>query len=288
MLHVLIGQNSFKSTFEDCVRRGLPANWIVPKAAQPGDAALIVFHRDQFVGTGVIAEEPASGTFGNQPAFSALVRDLAEFKRPLSVAKVADRIPEWKWTASYTKGRTTPTVEIARKLDRIVADHVARVGLKPSPRAAGSTSKGSKTKGAAPPKERQNSEPKEVKLSGPQLDAVIHEQTNGARLGAEGRKYLRTHVVTERKASNRKFILELRSQQGPITCDACGIDLAKRYGPEHREVLELHHRIPLRRGAQRPAGTEVFALLCPTCHRVVHYRREDPLDVEVLRARLWP
>lgn len=123
-------------------------------------------------------------------------------------------------------------------------------------------------------------------LSGAQLDVVIHEQTGLARLGAEGRKYLRTHLVTERKSANRRYLLKLRTERGRLACDACGTDLAQRYGLEHREVLELHHRIPLSRGARHPKGTEAFALLCPTCHRVVHYRREDPLDVNVLRSRL--
>jgi hypothetical protein len=202
------------------------------------------------------------------------------------VDEVAGRIPDWAWPNSYTKGKTTPKTDVARKLERIVADHVARSGLllgkAPAP-AVAETARRKATERSSMPRDP---EPKDVKLSGAQIDAVVRDQTGGARLGAEGRKFLRTHVVTERKASNRKYLLELRALQGGLSCDACGLDLAKRYGAEHAEVLELHHRVPLRKGAQRPKGTDAFALLCPTCHRVVHYRREDPLDVAVLRAKL--
>jgi hypothetical protein len=284
MLHVLVGENSFKPMFDDCVRRGRSISWIVPKAARRGDSALLLFHHDEFVGTGVVDDEPVSDSDGNQSAYRALVRDLRAFKKPLLVEDVAKRIPEWKWPASYSRGRTTPAVEIARKLNRIVGEHATRVGLELSPATAGAMAKHSTTK--RDQKKLVGSEPKDMKLSAAQLDAVIHEQTGGARLGPEGRKFLRAHVVTERKASNRKYILELRSQQGTLACETCGVDLAQRYGPEFRATVELHHRIPLRKGLQTPKGTDAFSLLCPSCHRVVHYKREDPLEVDALRRML--
>lgn len=286
MLHVLVGENAARETWEDHARRGQPISWIVPKSAEPGDEALFVFNRDQFIGMGTIASEPESATFLGQAAYRADVRDLSQFNRNLAVEVVGDRIPEWKWPASYTKGRTTPADAIARKLDRIVREHVERVGLVSVKRAPKPAPGNKRKRQAGGRTNRNSSEPKDLKLSGPQIEAVIREQTGGVVLGAEGRKFLRTHIVTERNARNRKYILELRADRGALSCDACGTEPSRRYGPEHAAVLELHHRIPLSRGAQRPRGTEAFALLCPTCHRVVHYRREDPLDVDVLRARL--
>jgi 5-methylcytosine-specific restriction protein A len=99
---------------------------------------------------------------------------------------------------------------------------------------------------------------------------------------------MRTHFETERKPGNRRAILRLRLARGPLTCDACQVDLAKLYGKDHASVVELHHVQPLSRGVQRPTGTDAFALLCPTCHRVVHYRREDPLTLEEVRRLLKP
>ena len=165
-----------------CPTRWSPISWIVPKAAEPGDDALFVFNRDQFIGSGVIASEPEPDTFLGQAAFRADVRDLKQFKRPLAVEDVAARIPEWAWPRSYTKGRTTPKDEIPRKLLRIVSEHVARAGTLPARGAGGSTSRAIKKGKDKTPKEP--AELKDVKFSGPQLDAVIREQTNGARLDA--------------------------------------------------------------------------------------------------------
>lgn len=128
--------------------------------------------------------------------------------------------------------------------------------------------------------------PAEVPLSSEQLDALVLAQVGWLQLSEEGRKVLRTHLDTERKAGNRHAILRLRSTQGPLTCDACRVSLAERYGRDHAEVVELHHLQPLARGVQKPKGIDDFALLCPTCHRIVHYRREEPLKIEEVRRLL--
>jgi hypothetical protein len=286
MLHVLVGENSVKDGFEETALAGGYVRWIVPKAAEPGDPVLFVFNRDQILAMGSVASDPKSVMFGHKSAFQSRVGELRLLKRPIPLTEILRKIPDWKWP-TYPRSLTTPSVEVAKQLHGLVQEHVARSGLIPpdGPKPA---------RGRARKKPARNVastpalalEPKDIMLTGAQLDALIREQTGGARLGAEGRRYLRTHMVTERKSSNRKYILEFRAQRGPLSCDACGVELAQRYGPEHREVLELHHRIPLSRGTQRPKGTDAFALLCPTCHRVIHYRREEPLDVDVLQAQL--
>lgn len=123
----------------------------------------------------------------------------------------------------------------------------------------------------------------EVLLSTEQIDALVGAQVGWIELSEEGRKVLRTHLATERKSGNRRAVIRMRTAKGPLTCDACRANLAERYGKEHAEVVELHHLQPLARGVQKPKGMDDFALLCPTCHRVVHHRREEPLDIEVLR-----
>jgi hypothetical protein len=123
-------------------------------------------------------------------------------------------------------------------------------------------------------------------LTPQQLDALAMAQVGWLKLSEEGRKFLRMHVDTERKSANRKVIVQLRGAKGALTCDACGVHLAAEYGEDYQTVLELHHLRPLARGVQKPKGIEDFALLCPTCHRVVHYRREEPLNIDALRARL--
>lgn len=135
--------------------------------------------------------------------------------------------------------------------------------------------------GTAPPEP-----PPEVALTPEQLDALVLALVGELELSEEGRKVLRTHLATERKAANRREILKIRSAAGPLTCDGCRVDLAKVYGKDHANVVELHHKQPLARGVQKPTGIDAFALLCPTCHRVIHYRREEPLEVEALRRIL--
>ena len=123
----------------------------------------------------------------------------------------------------------------------------------------------------------------ELPFTAEQLDTLAAAQVGWLKLSEEGRKFLRTHLDTERKPGNRQAILRLRRAKGALTCDGCGVDLAVEYGKEHETVLELHHLRPLARGVQKPKGTDDFALLCPTCHRVVHYCREEPLRMDELR-----
>ena len=121
-------------------------------------------------------------------------------------------------------------------------------------------------------------------LTPEQLDALASALVGGIEFSPEGRKFLRKHVATERSPKNREFILKLRGKD--LTCDGCGVDLAEVYGAMHRRVIEVHHVRPLARGPQQAKGTADFNVLCPTCHRVIHYQREEPLRIEKLRDLL--
>ena len=101
-------------------------------------------------------------------------------------------------------------------------------------------------------------------------------------LAAEGRKKLALHFVAERSRSNRIRFLHVRRLGGSLTCDGCDVDLAATLGPEYSEVVQLHHTQPLSLGHRQPR-LEEFALLCPTCHAAVHFRRVDPLPIPELR-----
>jgi predicted HNH restriction endonuclease len=134
------------------------------------------------------------------------------------------------------------------------------------------------------PHERARPHLDDVALTPAQLDALASELVGWIELSPEGRKYLRTHVATERNPNNREFVLRLRGKN--LTCDGCGVDLAAEYSSQHRRVVEVHHVRPLARGPRQAKGTADFNVLCPTCHRVVHYRREEPLNMAELRALL--
>ena len=126
--------------------------------------------------------------------------------------------------------------------------------------------------------------PEEVALTPAQLDILASDLVGWIELSPEGRKFLRTHVATERNPKNREFVLRLRGKN--LTCDGCGVDLAEEYSAQHERVVEVHHVRPLARGPQQAKGTADFNVLCPTCHRVVHYQREEPLRIEELRGLL--
>lgn len=80
------------------------------------------------------------------------------------------------------------------------------------------------------------------------------------------------------------MFLAHRRLEGNLKCDACGDDLGKQYGSAFSDVVEVHHRDPLWKSVQMPDKSKL-ALLCPTCHRVVHYRQREPREVEEV-ARL--
>lgn len=101
------------------------------------------------------------------------------------------------------------------------------------------------------------------------------------------RAFWRAHLRTERDRytvwSIRKHVLR---QTGKLECEACGLDLARAYGPKSEDVSEIHLRITLDRfEAGEYPSLEDYAILCPNCHRVIH--RIDPMPaVEDFKAML--
>jgi hypothetical protein len=106
----------------------------------------------------------------------------------------------------------------------------------------------------------------------------------GMVFNAEGERKLVTHFQLERDPEVRRRFLNARRSEGRLNCDACAVDLGAVYGRIFQEVVEVHHRTPLAHGV-RTTSVEDLALLCPTCHRVAHYRQEEPRSVEEV-ARL--
>lgn len=115
------------------------------------------------------------------------------------------------------------------------------------------------------------------------LSPQERERIGDIELTPEGKKRLALHFGLERSRTNRIRVLHhRRASTGALTCDGCDLDLARELGLEFAELVELHHNVPLAAGPQRPTLAS-FALLCPTCHRAVHFRREVPLTTAELR-----
>jgi predicted HNH restriction endonuclease len=101
----------------------------------------------------------------------------------------------------------------------------------------------------------------------------------------EGRILTRLHRSRERdpKLAKRKKDRVFK-ETGKLACEGCGADAVERYGAAGKGVIDAHHTKPLHT-LSRPTETKLedLALLCPTCHRIVHAGKPW-LTVEQLRA----
>lgn len=82
----------------------------------------------------------------------------------------------------------------------------------------------------------------------------------------------RLHRTRERdpKLARRKKAKVLKDT-GKLACEACGDDASEKYGQIGSGVVDAHHTSPLHTLTD-PTETALadLALLCPTCHRVIH------------------
>ena len=95
----------------------------------------------------------------------------------------------------------------------------------------------------------------------------------------------RLAVLSTKLERDRDLVAEVKEinravHGGLVTCEGCGFaDAAEGY-------LDAHHLVPLANEV-RTSTAQDFAVLCPTCHRVVHRRgasQARPLRVADLRA----
>lgn len=88
----------------------------------------------------------------------------------------------------------------------------------------------------------------------------------------EGQEVLKTHLKIERSAAAANAAKEAARARGKgvIHCDSCGKAPVETYGVE---IIDAHHVVPLAdtKGMSRTSTPADFAMLCPTCHRAVHY-----------------
>lgn len=100
----------------------------------------------------------------------------------------------------------------------------------------------------------------------------------------ETRRYTLSRRI-ERSPRIRKAVLSCR----PAICQACGLDPSKDYrykGSLDQTPLDVHHLKPLfelhEGETKKYKIPDDFAVLCPTCHRMIH-QANNPSDVEALK-----
>ena len=91
----------------------------------------------------------------------------------------------------------------------------------------------------------------------------------------EGRILYRKHRARERDSKIARLAKNRRLQQtGTLACDACGFTFSKIYGDWGVGFIGGHHTIPISKLAgRRKTYINEIALVCPNCHRMVHWTR---------------
>ena len=99
----------------------------------------------------------------------------------------------------------------------------------------------------------------------------------------EKRRY-RLHRRLER---NGRLAREAKRIHG-TRCQVCNFDYEAAYGDLGRGYIEAHHKVPLAKlpenATSRRSPRDDFAVLCASCHRMIH-RRDAPATFEEFSAR---
>lgn len=99
----------------------------------------------------------------------------------------------------------------------------------------------------------------------------------------ESRRYVLSRRI-ERSSTVRREVLS----RVKAICEACGLDPVQDYSYQGKAIntpLDVHHLVELRGLAEgetkRYKVPDDFAVLCPSCHRMIH-KQSDPSDVQEL------
>jgi len=74
---------------------------------------------------------------------------------------------------------------------------------------------------------------------------------------------------------------------GTLMCEACDFDFVTRYGESGHGFIECHHNVPLSQSGETTTRIDDLALLCASCHRMIHVR-SPMLTVAELRKVILP
>lgn len=104
--------------------------------------------------------------------------------------------------------------------------------------------------------------------------------------GREGRILTRLHVYKERDKSLVKRSKDhyRRVNGGKLQCEACGIVPVDLYGEAGERSIEAHHKTPIEElQPDSETKTSDLAMVCATCHRVIHSSKPC-LTIEEVQA----
>lgn len=105
-----------------------------------------------------------------------------------------------------------------------------------------------------------------------------YEAPEGRILFREHRRYERDRkLVAKKKAAVLK-------KTGRLACEVCDFESSEAYDVEG--VIDVHHVVPLHKIGESNTTMSDLALVCPTCHRVLHKHRPiiAPAELRAKRA----
>jgi len=86
----------------------------------------------------------------------------------------------------------------------------------------------------------------------------------------EGKILSQLHFSRERDKKIRKSLITNRLKRGELRCDACN-ETSKAKNNELKDAsFECHHLLPLASGIVRATKLSDMALLCASCHNIIH------------------
>jgi 5-methylcytosine-specific restriction enzyme A len=87
----------------------------------------------------------------------------------------------------------------------------------------------------------------------------------------EGTVLARVHQLRERHPGFRSLVLDrVRTEHAVVLCEACGAFLGSDSDPAFFAMFEVHHLVPLAVVGTTITRLPDLALLCATCHRLIH------------------
>lgn len=107
----------------------------------------------------------------------------------------------------------------------------------------------------------------------------------------EGARGAAEVAVYERSARLRSFAIEYFTRDGRISCSCCGFNFADFYGPEIGSgFIEIHHVKPVFKFEDQDMEATLrdavknLTPVCSNCHRMIHRRWQQPLEIPALIA----
>jgi hypothetical protein len=119
-VHVIVGTSADLEHLWEALEKSPVITWPTPKAAQSGDEVLflIPFMTGDICAIGIV-QKSAGKSKHWAPKYQARIENVRKLRKPISIAQLQKRFPEWKYL-SYARSYTTVPSDYCPELCRIV------------------------------------------------------------------------------------------------------------------------------------------------------------------------